>query len=314
MEGRIIKVLSGVYTIKDFNTSEVVSAKARGKFRSMTLDKDSSFNKKTSFKNKIETKTVKVSPKVGDYVTYSFDQGSYVIDDIKPRFNDLIRPLIANVDQVVLIFAAKRPDFDPYLLDQFLVLMEERNVKVTIVITKKDLLDENEYKELEKIMSYYKSIGYDYYFVNSKANDGIDAVKPIFKGKVSVLSGQTGAGKSKFINALIPGFELKTQDISEALNRGKHTTRASELYDFMDGLVGDTPGFSKLEFDLLDEKDLQKYFVEFKDHSCKYQDCMHINEPGCKIKSLVDSGEILKSRYDNYVKFYTELKNIKRKY
>lgn len=307
---RVIKGVGGIYTVLDLETKEYVTVGLRGKLRNIVVSKDSSFNKQITHKTKLETKTIKISPKVGDYVEYTCN----TITAIKPRINDLIRPSIANVDQVLLIFAAKKPDFQLNLLDQFLVLMERENIKATIIITKIDLLTLDELSNMKETLSYYEKIGYKVFYVNSKTGDGLDEIKPIFKDKISVLSGQTGAGKSTFINALIPGFNLQTQEISEALGRGKHTTTATELYEFEGGFIGDTPGFSKLDFILINESDIKDYFIEFNDYACKYRGCLHDKEPGCAVKAAVENNEILKERYDNYLKFYLSVKQSIKKY
>lgn len=309
-EGRIIKGIGGLYTVLDLETKEYVTLSLRGKLRNVLVDKDSSFNKQITHKTKLETKVIKISPKVGDYVVYHEN----IIDEIKPRINDLVRPAIANVDQVLLLFAAKKPDFQFNLLDQFLVLMEQNNVEASIIITKIDLLNENELKDLKEKLSYYEKIGYKVFMVDSLFKRGFENIESIFEGKISVLSGQTGAGKSTFVNALIPGFNLKTQEISEALGRGKHTTTATELYEFKGGYIGDTPGFSKLDFSIIEKEDLKDYFVEFADYHCKFRGCLHDKEPGCGVKQAVLDKEILSERYENYLKFYTDIKNSIKKY
>ena len=308
--GRIIRGVGGIYTVLDLETKEYVTVGCRGKLRNIVVDKDSSFNKQITHKTKLETKTIKISPKVGDYVVYEEN----LISEIKPRKNDLIRPSIANVDQVLLLFAAKKPEFQLNLLDQFLVLMEKENVQANIIITKIDLLTEEEFKILKETLSYYEKIGYKVFFVNSKSKEGLEDIKPLFKDKISVLSGQTGAGKSTFINALIPGFNLQTQEISEALGRGKHTTTATELYEYEGGFIGDTPGFSKLDFSIMEAEDLKEYFIEFRNYECKYRGCLHDKEPMCGIKEAVNNGEILKERYENYLKFLTTIKQTAKKY
>lgn len=312
--GRIVKGIGGIYTIFDIETKTYIKASLRGKLRFMVVDKDSSFNKKVSHKTKIETKTIKLLPKVGDLVLYSKEDDVYVIDSIQERNNDLERPSIANIDQVLLIFAATRPVLQYILLDQFLALMSKANVDPVIVITKIDLLNEEEMQELKLKMSYYQKIGYKVFFVNSKEKVGFEAILPIFKDKITVLSGQTGAGKSTFVNALIPGFSLQTQDISIALGRGKHTTTATELYEFMGGFIGDTPGFSKLDFNLFTKEELKDYFIEFNGIECKYRGCLHDKETGCKVKEMLSNNEIASWRYENYLKFLEQIKNTVKKY
>lgn len=308
--GRIIKGIGGIYTVLDLETKEYITVGLRGKLRNIVVDKSSSFNKQITHKTKLETKTIKISPKVGDYVIYE----DKLITEIMPRKNDLIRPSIANVDQVLLLFAAKKPDFQLNLLDQFLVLMEKENVEANIIITKIDLLTELELTEMKNIMSYYEKIGYKVFFVDSKQKIGFEGIKSLFRDKISVLSGQTGAGKSTFVNALIPGFNLHTQEISEALGRGKHTTTATELYEFEGGFIGDTPGFSKLDFMLLEAEKLKDYFIEFGKFQCKFRGCLHDKEPGCAVKAAVENNEILKERYENYLKFLTSIKQTVKKY
>lgn len=312
-KGRIIKIIGGKFTVQDDVTKEKFVCDCAGKLRNVTVDKNSSFNKQVTNKKKLESKVIKLTPKVGDYCEYDIEVHP-IINDIFPRENEMIRPLISNVDQILLIFAAKKPDFSYLLLDQFLVLLEQANIHAKIIISKIDLMTDKELKELKDGLNYYEKIGYEVFYVDSINDKGFDEVKLLFKDKVSVLSGQTGAGKSTFINTLIPGFKLQTQEISHALNRGKHTTRHSELYDFLGGLVGDTPGFSKLDFSLIEKDEMKDYFVEFHDFNCKYRGCLHDKEDDCAVKKACNDGVILKSRYENYVKFINDLKNIKKVY
>ncbi len=312
-KGRIIKIIGGKFTVLDNETKEKFVCDCAGKLRNVNVDKNSSFNKQVTNKKKLENKVIQVSPKVGDFCEYEIDVHP-IINEIYPRENEMVRPLISNVDQILLIFAAKKPDFSFLLLDQFLVLLEQANIHVKIVISKIDLMTNEELEELKVGLKYYEKIGYDVFYVDSINNIGFDEVKLLFKDKVSVLSGQTGAGKSTFINTLIPGFKLQTQEISNALNRGKHTTRHSELYDFLGGLVGDTPGFSKLDFKLIEKEEMKNYFIEFNDFNCKYRGCLHDKEDDCAIKKACEEGIILKSRYENYVKFVSDIRNLRKKY
>lgn len=312
--GRVIKLTGGRYTVYDFMTEEMVVCQARGKLRATTVDKHSSFNKQVTHKTKLETKTIKLSPKVGDIVSFELAEGTCFIDDVEPRKNELDRPVISNVDQILLIFSAKKPDFSFSLLDQFLVLLEKASMHGIIIVTKIDLITNEERSSLEQKLSYYEKIGYEVFYVNSKNKEGFEAIQELFTDRITVLAGQTGAGKSTFINALIPGFELQTQEISEALGRGKHTTRHTELYQFHGGFIGDTPGFSKLDFSLIQETELKEYFVEFSQYPCKYRGCVHQNEPHCAVKEALEAGELLRSRYENYSRFYEEIKQTSKKY
>ena len=272
MQGKIIKLISNDYTVKSQNNIYV--CKARGKFRNIGL-----------------------SPLVGDEVL--FDEENKYILDILPRKNELYRPAIANVDLAIIITSLKRPDFSSNLLDKFLVICEYNRIKPVIIFTKYDLLDEGEIKTINPIIDYYKKI-YDVYI-----NSDIDEIKKIFRGKVSVFTGQSGAGKSTLLNRIKPDLNLKTDEISMALNRGKHTTRHTELIEICGGLVADTPGFSALEFQGMSNSDIRDNFIEFNLYrdECQFRDCFHIHERKCMIKDKVLDGTILKSRYDNYVNF-----------
>lgn len=309
MLGRVISLDSGVYKLIGENEEEIL-CQARGALRHKEVDKNSSFNKSNNkLSKKVETKRIKLSPKVGDLVIYENKNGTYYLDDVQPRKNELIRPDIANVDQIMLIFSAKRPDLSLLLLDTFISNLELHNIKPLIVITKIDLLSIDELSNVKEQMKYYENIGYPVFYSNSKV--GVpEEIKSYLKGKITVLSGQTGAGKSTFINALIPGFKLETNDISDALNRGKHTTRRSHLYPYFEGLIGDTPGFSKLET-FSSKEVLRDTFIEFKECGCKFRDCMHIKGTnGCMV--LESLGTLIKpSRYNNYIKM---LESVGKKY
>lgn len=271
MIGRVIKLISNLWTV-DIE-GHLKECSSIGKFKYM-----------------------KISPLVGDMV--EIDNENNVIKRILPRKNELVRPPISNVDQAIIITSCKEPDFSSNLLDKMLVIIEYNNIKPIICFTKYDLLSDTSY--IDNVISYYKSIGYDVYI-----NNEIKDIKEILKGKITVLTGQTGAGKSSLLNHLKTDLNLKTGEISKALGRGKHTTRHVELLDIEGGLVADTPGFSSLSFIGMNKKDIKDNFIEFykEENNCKYQDCMHLKEDKCQIKELVENKKILKSRYDNYVKF-----------
>ncbi|HHW69502.1 MAG TPA: ribosome small subunit-dependent GTPase A, partial [Tenericutes bacterium] len=242
---------------------------------------------------------MKLSPLAGDDVI--FDEKNNYILEILERKNSLVRPPISNVDQALIITSVKEPDFSTNLLDKLLVVIEFNNIKPIICITKMDLLNEVEKEKIIYYINYYKNIGYDVYF-----NYQIEEIKNTFKNKISVFTGQSGAGKSTLLNKIDNKLNIKTDEISLALGRGKHTTRHVELIDINGGMVADTPGFSNIDFIGLENSDIRDSFIEFehyKEH-CEYRDCMHYKEDKCEVKNKVGKS-IIPSRYDNYIKFIT---------
>jgi ribosome biogenesis GTPase len=245
---------------------------------------------------------MKLIPLVGDYVTIDCDD-LYILD-IKERKNSLVRPSIANVDQAIIVSSVKEPELDTYLLDKLLTIVSFNNIEPIICFTKLDLLSKEERVNINKYIEYYSKIGYKVVTNEDKNN-----FKEIFKNKITVLTGQSGAGKSSLLNLLDRRLDLRTDEISKALNRGKHTTRHTELFEVMDGYVVDTPGFSNVDFHGMSNMDIRDNMKEMFDNLdyCKYRDCMHIKEDGCQVKELVNSKDIIISRYDNY-KYFIENK------
>lgn len=235
---------------------------------------------------------------VGDIVL--FDENN-VINIVNKRKNSLIRPKVSNVDKAIIITSLKNPDLDLNLLDKLLCIIEYNNILPIICFTKSDLLTEYELNAYNETIKYYQKIGYKTYF-----NTEIDEILNEFNNSTVVFTGQTGSGKSTLINKLLPGLELKTNEISMSLNRGKHTTRSVSLYAIGEnGFVIDTPGFSAVDFISMTNEDIKDNFIEFYEysHDCKYTGCMHIDKRVCNVIKKLEEGEILPSRYDNYIKF-----------
>ena len=274
MEGRITKQISNQYTVNANGKNYVCSA--RGKFKNEGL-----------------------SPVVGDIV--EFDPDDLRINDIKPRMNLLSRPTVANIDYALIVTSLKKPDLSYTLLDKLITLVIANNIKPIIILTKIDLLNNKELKEYKPAFKYYESLD-----ILVIPNTKLKKLKKILKGKNVVLTGQTGAGKSSILNKLDKNLNIETKPISDALNRGVHTTRHTEIYEINNIFFVDTPGFSALDLKLTKEE-LIKTFKEFGKYTCLYQDCTHNNESGCKVKEALAKGLILPSRYINYIRFLKEI-------
>ena len=231
-QGQIITLQKNQYIVKSDDLK--VSCVIRGKIRQQQL-----------------------LPRVGDFVL--FDENKKVIEKILPRKNSFLRPLVSNIDQAIIVTSVKEPDYSLSLLDRLLTLMELAKVEGIICLTKLDLISDMEKKDLLEKMNYYQELGY-----KVVVNTDLDSIKELLKDKTSVFIGQTGAGKSTLLNKLSPDWKLKTGEISKALGRGKHTTRTVELFEFLDGQVLDTPGFSALNFEGYKKEDIKEAFREFK--------------------------------------------------
>jgi ribosome biogenesis GTPase / thiamine phosphate phosphatase len=291
-EGKIVKALSGFYYV--LHQEELIQCRGRGIFR----------------KNKI-------TPLVGDEVVYQAenDREGYVLE-VKMRKNELVRPPIANVDQAILVFSAVEPDFSTVLLDRFLVLVEFNHIKPLICVTKMDLTNDDQAQVVSDYAEQYRLAGYEVILTSSETEKGIEQLSPHLEDKISVFAGQSGVGKSSLLNVLRPDLDLKTDDISTHLGRGKHTTRHVELIRIGNGLVADTPGFSSLEFTNIEAEDLTFCFPEIKraNENCKFRGCLHVSEPKCGVKAAVNAGEIPQYRYDHYLDFLQEIKERKPRY
>ena len=293
MKGKILKGIGGFYYV--FTEKEqLYECKAKGIFRNQNI-----------------------KPLVGDDVEMDIldeEMKKGNIINILERTNDLIRPAVAKVDQAKIIFAAAKPAPNLNLLDRFLILMLQQKVETIICFNKTDVVSEKEISLLEET---YRNCGYRTLFTSTFTEEGINSVKELLAHKTTVLAGPSGVGKSSIINLLSPEANTKTGEISEKIQRGKHTTRHSELIAVGDEtFVMDTPGFSSLYLEGLEKDELKEFFPEFKqyDSQCRFLGCMHLNEPDCNVKEALKNGEISKIRYKNYKDLFEELNNKKKKF
>lgn len=289
MQGIIIGNISNMYQIE--TEKNIYKSYARGRF-----------------------KKEEVKPMVGDVVDIEIidaEKSEAIIENIKPRKNEIKRPKIANIDQIVFIISIKNPKPDLLMLDKQLVYVESLNIEPIIVINKIDLSD-----NYKKIQELYNKIGYKTVAISTKENIGIDMLRLELKGKISVFAGNSGVGKSSTINVLFGENKTLEGEISQKNKKGKNTTTDTRLYELESKTyIADTPGFSSFEITEIESNELDKNFREFKDkiRKCEFVGCTHIKEQNCEIKRAVTNGEISKERYDNYCKIYEELKE-KEKY
>lgn len=287
LNGIIIKITGGFYYVEA--NSCIYECKARGIFRKRGN-----------------------SPLVGDRVEISVpDDDSYCsIDSIEKRKNSLVRPALANLDTLVIVSSVVEPTVNTYIIDKMICAAVDKGIEPIVVFSKTDLKSCDEYLEIYR-KSGIKAIEY-----SSVTNKGLDEIKDLLNCKISAFSGNTGVGKSTLLNALFPQLELKTGEISDKLGRGKHTTRTVELFKCFGGYVADTPGFSTVDLDryeIIKKDELQHCFPEFEDYigECKFTSCAHICEKGCAVIEAVENGLISKSRHENYVRMYNEVKDLK---
>lgn len=291
MEGKIVKGISGFYYVHIVE-SGIYECKAKGVFRNQ-----------------------KVKPLVGDNVEIAIldeKEKKGNIERILPRTNELIRPAVANIDQAMIIFAAAKPQPNFNLLDRFLIMMQYQNVPVTICFNKTDLVTE---EELRRFADIYVSCGYPVVCTSAGERQGIDELLSYLEGKTTAVAGPSGVGKSSLVNCLQPEILMETGEISRKIERGRHTTRHSEVIPIHGNTyIMDTPGFSTLDIPGFEKEELQQYYPEFAAYEpfCRFKGCSHISEPDCGVKEALLEGNISPLRYENYKLLYEEQKNIKK--
>ena len=287
MQGKIIKGIAGFYYVH-INGKGVYECKAKGIFRKENI-----------------------KPLVGDDVTIEITDAENFkgnIIEILPRRSALIRPAVANIDQALLIFAMTKPEPNYNLLDRFLIMMQQQGLDCIICFNKNDIASK---EERVQIQSIYENSNCSVVFTSAMKKEGITQLQQMLQGKTTAVAGPSGVGKSSIINCLQKGKTMETGSISEKIERGKHTTRHSELITISNQTyIMDTPGFSSLSLFDLEKEDLKAYYPEFEpfEDRCKFLGCAHIHEPVCGVKDAVAEGKIHKIRYENYVMFYEELK------
>lgn len=255
---------------------------------------------------------LKTSPMVGDRCEYELREDQVVITNVLPRTNSLIRPVIANVDQALIVMSAVKPDFSSALVDRFTWLIRQANITPLLIVTKLDCVEPTH--PVYEAMKTYEASGMT--VVRIARGQAMVGLEEVLAHKISVLTGQSGVGKSSLLNRLNPDFVLHTQEISKALGRGKHTTRHVELYEVAQGYVADTPGFSSLDFSTIPAKQLEGLVMEFDPYrdQCFFRDCSHLNEPKCAVKEAVKTNHIPQERYDHYCELMTVLNETKESY
>lgn len=287
--GIIVKGIGGFYYVH--TDQGIIECKARGKFRKQDI-----------------------IPLVGDKVEValsSHDTSKGSIESIHPRTVEMIRPPVANVDQLVIVCAITSPEPNLMLLDKFLLAAENKGLEAVLCINKIDLDPDKSYESLYNI---YQSAGYKVICTSKRTKQGIEELKEILHNRITAFAGSSGVGKSSLLNAVDPRFTLQTGEVSKKIERGKHTTRHVELLELENGgYVVDTPGFSTFELAVIKADELGQYYREFQEYTgqCRFRGCSHTAEPGCAITEAVGEGSISPTRHENYVQFYQELKKIK---
>lgn len=290
MQGTIIKLISNQYDV-ELENKEIVKCMARGKVRLNGL-----------------------TPLAGDRVVVDKFDDKYGIEKILDRTNYLKRPAIANVDQALVVMSAKEPDFSAQLVDQLIFLISLANIKPLILVTKMDLIKEDDYVNV--LINDYKKSGYTVLLSGKDEITDAKKLAEVLKGKITVLAGQSGVGKSSLLNRLAPDFKLETQEISKALGRGKHTTRHVEIFEAEGGgYIYDTPGFTSFDILETEEGELDLHFPEMAEYKgqCYFDNCRHLKEPSCAVREALAEGKIHPMRYKSYEFQINEIRE-KKKY
>jgi len=284
--GRILRSLSGFYEVA-LADGRVITCRGRGSLR-RSGD----------------------SPLTGDLVNISIQQNKGMIEQILPRRNRFIRPAVANVDALVVFAANANPVTEPFLIDRVAAIAGDQEVPVYICVNKCDL------DPAVDLIRIYTNAGFSVIRASAETGEGVEQLRELLRGKLTAFTGNTGVGKSSMLNALCPGLNLATGEVSEKLGRGRHTTRHVELYSLgEDTFVADTPGFSSFDTEQMDvilKENLQYAFGDFSEYigHCQFRDCSHRNEPGCGIRAAVEAGKIEVTRYDSYLRLYEKSNQI----
>lgn len=292
-QGQIIKALSGFYYIEESQTGQVYQTRGRGNFR----QKDQ-------------------SPLVGDWVEFVADNDQEgLVTAIAERKNAMIRPPVANVDLAFLVASVADPAISPKLIDRYLVYIESLGIQPVLYLSKLDLLTEDQVQDVDQLIALYQGIGYAV-FTSEQDLSQSQVLKDLVQDQVVVAVGQSGVGKSTFLNEILPVGDIETAEVSKSLGRGRHTTRHSELHDVFGGKFADTPGFSNISIDYIPKEDLDNYLPEFfaLKGQCKFRECTHQHEPKCAVKAALAADQISQQRYDSYVQMYQEIASAKPQY
>ncbi len=286
MTGTIIKALSGFYYVDVGAEQEPITCRGRGKLRHQ-----------------------KITPLVGDHVSITVtEDGTGMVDEVLPRSNQFQRPMVANMDQLVILASGAIPVTDPFLIDRMVSLAEYKGCQPIICFNKCDL------EPATQLVELYQKAGFQSFAISAQTGEGLEQLLGVLDGKISAFTGNSGVGKSSVLNALCPQFGLKVGQVSEKLGRGRHTTRHVELFRVGGGLVADTPGFSAFDveqMELIPKEELAHTFREFRPYleQCRFVGCAHVKERGCAVREAVDNGAIAPSRYQSYVRLYDQVKS-----